>query len=93
MKIDSALKQQLRSAFTAIRKQGKIVEVISAYDLSESEKKALEKKFPMLEGAFVTFTVDTSILAGVIIKYGSKMIDLSLQTELTNLRNHVYERL
>lgn len=35
--------------------------------------------------------VDQDILAGVIIKYGTKLIDLSVKSKLNNLRRKLYE--
>lgn len=93
MKIDATVVQELRKAYKNIRESGGAVEVISAIELSDSEKKELIEKLPMLKGSDVTYTKDPAILAGVIIKFGSKMIDLSLQNELTNLKNFIYERI
>lgn len=93
MKIDPAVVQELRKAYNSIRESGGRVEVISAHILSDSEKKELIEKLPMLKDSQVIYSQDSSILAGVIIKFGSKMIDLSLQNELTNLKNFIYERI
>lgn len=93
MKVDPAVLQELRKAYNEIRTSGGKVEVISAYPLSESEKNTLMEQLTMLKGSLVTYTVDQSILAGVVIKFGSKMIDLSLKNELTNLKHFIYERI
>jgi F0F1-type ATP synthase delta subunit len=93
MKIDPTVLQELRKAYKQILTSGGMVEVISAHDMSDSEKKSLIEKLPMLKDAQITYSKDTSILAGVIIKFGSKMIDLSLQNELTNLKHFIYERI
>ncbi len=93
MKVDPAVLHELKKAYNQIRTSGGIVEVISAYQLGDAEKKELVEKLPMLKDAKVTYTVDQSVLAGIIIKFGSKMIDLSLQNELTNLKHFIYERI
>lgn len=93
MKIDPNVLQELRKSYNQIKTAGGIVEVISAYELTDSEKKSLIEKLPMLKDAKITYLKDPSVLAGVIIKFGSKMIDLSLQNELTNLKHFIYERI
>jgi F0F1-type ATP synthase delta subunit len=93
MKIDAEIVRELKKAYNTIRTSGGKVKVTSAHDLSESEKKLLIEKLPMLKNAEITFEKDPSILAGVIITFGSKMIDLSLRNELTNLQHFIYERI
>ncbi|MCX7996783.1 MAG: F0F1 ATP synthase subunit delta [Patescibacteria group bacterium] len=93
MKLDPRIKQELRKAYAGIREHGGMVEIISAYALSDQEKQKLETQFKFLKGAQVSYQTDPDLLAGVVIKYGSKMIDLSLRNELLNLKHFVYERL
>ena len=91
MNIDQQIRNELKKAYDHIRKGGGLVEVITPYKLHEAEERELKDKFPFMKDAIVTFSVDASILAGVIIKYGTKMIDLSLKSELTNLTHRLYE--
>lgn len=93
MKIDPNVKQELKKAYQAILTGGGTVEVITAYNLSDADKKQLANQFEMLKDAHVVYSVEPEILAGVIIKFGSKMIDLSLRNELTSLEHIIYERL
>lgn len=93
MNIDQQIRNELKKAYDHIRKGGGLVEVITPYKLNEAEEKELKESFPFMKDAIITFSVDPSIMAGVIIKYGTKMIDLSLKSELTNLTHRLYESL
>ncbi len=65
-----------------------VVEVYSAYKLSKSEEDELKKIIlSKTNGKTISlFTyVDDTLLGGLIVKYGSKMIDSSIKTRLNNL--------
>ena len=65
-----------------------VVEVYSAYKLSKSEEDELKKIIlNKTNGKTISlFTyVDDTLLGGLIVKYGSKMIDSSIKTRLNNL--------
>ena len=69
----------------------KLVEVVSAYDLSKKSqqnmREFLEKKIGSdLEAAFIT---DESIIGGVVIKYDSNLIDCSVGAGLRKIENMV----
>ena len=89
MKINPKLKQELKSfLMNKIQKEQNRVTVISAYELSADEKKSLSgKKFSDLNWKEAIYQVDRSVIAGVIIKAGSKTIDLSLAGSLSKLSN------
>ena len=94
MKIDSALKQDLKNYIRdrLLNKGGKaFVTVAAPYELKHEELEMLKKKISMLNDAHITVEVDPTILAGVIVKYGSRMIDLSLRSELQKLAHTLYE--
>ena len=63
-------------------------EVTSAHPLSADQVTALKSKLKAGLGREVMIdqTVDPSILGGLIVKVGSKMIDSSLRTKLQQLR-------
>lgn len=63
-------------------------EVTSADKLSAAQKKALaaELKDALGKDANITETVDPSLLGGLIVKVGSRMIDSSLKSKLNSLR-------
>lgn len=63
------------------------LDVVSAYSLSEKEKKIiknqLERIFP--ESLDLTFAIDESILSGIVIKSDTLMLDASFVTQLKRL--------
>ncbi|MFA6081666.1 MAG: F0F1 ATP synthase subunit delta [Patescibacteria group bacterium] len=92
MKINPKLKKDLKSfLLDNIQKEQNRVQVFSADVLGVDEKKVLGKKFSELNWAEADYQVDKSIIAGVIIKVGSKTIDLSLMGSLSKLSNTLYE--
>ena len=71
------------------RRRGEInVEVSSAYQLNEDEhnelKKIISKKIGEKKVSLIT-QIDESLIGGIVIKIGSKMIDNSIKTKLKNL--------
>lgn len=92
-KINPKLKQDLKNfLMEKIRKEQNRVTVISADELSAEEKKVLSgKKFTDLNWSQAIFQIDKSVIAGVIIKVGSKTVDLSLTGSLSKLSNTLYE--
>jgi F0F1-type ATP synthase delta subunit len=92
MKINPKLKQDLKSfLMEKIQKEQNRVLVLSADKLDMSERKLLEKKFSDLNWKDSVYQIDKSVIAGVIIKVGSKIIDLSLTGSLSKLSNTLYE--
>lgn len=93
MKLNPQLKQDLIN-YIKDRQKGKIkpkVSVVAPYKLSDDELRSLKKKIGLLNEAEVSVEVDTNIMAGIIIKYGSQVIDLSLKSELHKLEQTLYE--
>ena len=92
MKINPKLKNELKGfLIEKIQKEQNRVLVISAVELSADEKKALENKFTDLNWKEAVYEIDRSIIAGIIIKAGSRTIDLSLSGMLSKLSNTLYE--
>ncbi|MFA6016584.1 MAG: F0F1 ATP synthase subunit delta [Patescibacteria group bacterium] len=92
MKINPKLKKDLKSFLMEnIQKEQNRVLVLSADILGSDEKKVLGKKFSDLNWSQADYRVDKSIIAGIIIKVGSKTIDLSLMGSLSKLSNTLYE--
>ena len=92
MKINTKLKEDLKSfLMEKIQKEQNRVFVLSADHLEDEEKKALEKKFSDLNWTDAAYQIDKSVIAGIIIKVGSKIIDLSLTGSLSKLSNTLYE--
>ena len=63
--------------------------VISAVELTEEEKSALIEKLSKKEGCTVTLTctVDPSIIGGLIIETGGKVIDGSIRAKLSEVKD------
>ncbi len=63
-------------------------DVVSAHPLTDGQVKALEESLKKTLGGKVAIAsrVDTSILGGLIVKVGSRMIDSSLRTQLQKLK-------
>ncbi len=63
-------------------------DVVSAHPLTDSQVKALEDSLKKALGGKVALAprVDPSILGGLIVKVGSRMIDSSLRTQLQKLK-------
>ena len=62
-------------------------EVVSAQALSDGQLKALKKQLKAAVGRDVTIdaSVDETLLGGLRVKVGSRMVDSSLKTKLDNL--------
>ena len=92
MKINPKLKNDLKSfLMEKIQKEQNRVTVYSADSLSIDEKKALENKFTDLNWKEAVYEIDKSVIAGIIIKVGSRTVDLSLSGSLSKLSNTLYE--
>jgi F-type H+-transporting ATPase subunit delta len=71
------------------RHRGEVgAEVTSAQPLGDAQIKALKAVFKSSIGRDVNLTarVDESLLGGLVVKVGSRMVDTSLKTKLDNLQ-------
>ena len=92
MKIDPVLKDELEEYLKQKIADGrKRVIIVAPYHLDDSELKAVEEKFTLLHKAQIVQEEDKGLLGGFIIKFGSKMIDLSIKSELQKLQQSIYE--
>ncbi len=67
------------------------VTVISSYKMDREDLKSVLGRFPELEGKEAENVVDPDLLGGFVIRFGSKLIDLSLMTQLQSLQQKLYE--
>jgi F-type H+-transporting ATPase subunit delta len=71
------------------RRQGQIsAEVVSAVKLDASRKASVEKAVASLAGSdklSLSMRVDPSLIGGLIVRIGSRMIDTSIKTKLSRL--------
>ncbi|MDH7476603.1 MAG: F0F1 ATP synthase subunit delta [Microgenomates group bacterium] len=92
MKIDPQIKRDLEIKLKEeLAEKKKKATVISAYHLSQSDIDDLKKIFPELNKTKIDFEVDPNLIAGYVIKIGSKVVDLSIKGKLVNLKNNLYE--
>ncbi len=83
-------------AFSDIAAKGRkevTAEVISAKPLSASQLKSLSQSLKKKNGKTVKLKthVDADLIGGLIVKVGSQMIDNSLQTKLSAMKNAMKE--
>jgi F-type H+-transporting ATPase subunit delta len=83
--------QDMIKAYRAIaaKERGEVTaEVTSAVALNDAQTAELKKALKASVGKDVTLNarVDASLLGGLIVKLGSRMIDSSLRTKLQNLK-------
>jgi F-type H+-transporting ATPase subunit delta len=84
-------------AFLALNDQAKGIkraEVTVAAPLSSDQSAALEEALRQVSGGQtvkVNVNVDPSIIGGIVVKLGSRMVDASLKTKLNSLRTRLKE--
>lgn len=63
-------------------------EVTSAVELTDDEREAIRNKLAAENGSglIVSFDVDDSLLGGLRVRIGDRLVDTSVATRLTNLR-------
>ena len=68
-------------------------DVVSAKALTQTQSKKLAETLKARVGKDVTInaTVDESLIGGLIVKVGSKMIDTSIRSKLSSLQNAMKE--
>lgn len=94
MKINSDLKRELSHYLREkLAKDKKKVVVVSPYPLSVEEMGMFTRSIPLIKNSELVNEVDKNLLSGIIIKFGTKMIDLSLNSRLQILKNVMYETL
>ena len=90
-----AVRDMIRTFLTlAARQRGEVnAEVASAHALSDEQLAALKETLRASAGKDVNIItkVDPTLLGGLIVKMGSRMIDSSLRTKLTSLKTAMKE--
>lgn len=86
MKINPRLKAELKKiALAKMREDEDVVTVTSACELTPSMLQSIKAMIPEIQDQEIRVIVDDQLLAGVIIKRGSRMIDLTLRSQLHTL--------
>lgn len=71
--------------------RGASAEIVSAVPLNDSEKDTIRKEIISKVGSqTVSFRVDPSILGGLVVKVGDKVLDGSVAGRMENLRQSLY---
>jgi len=91
MKIDPQIKKDLAARLKEdlATKKSQVV-LVSAYKLDKKEESSLMLKLPILKQAQVKYEVDPKIIAGYVVRVGSKVLDLSLRGQLQNFKKLIY---
>ncbi len=92
MAIDPRIKQELENYLQSRvgRADTKAV-IMSAYKLGLDEIKTIQNAIPALKDYNIENIVNGNILGGFIIKFNTKIIDLSLRGQLKNFKKIMYE--
>lgn len=87
MKINPALRNRLKKRIVQELKNPskRIVTVKSAVEMNEAEMDALAQAVPQIKDAELHNVVDESIVGGLVIVDGSKIIDVSLKGKLDEI--------
>ncbi|KPP84880.1 MAG: ATP synthase F1, delta subunit [Rhodobacteraceae bacterium HLUCCO07] len=89
------LPQLVRALRAAIAKdKGEVTaDVVSAKPLTKTQESKLAKSLKSSFGkdAIINSTVDESLIGGLVVKVGSKMIDTSIRSRLNSLQNAMKE--
>jgi F0F1-type ATP synthase delta subunit len=62
------------------------ITIISANEISDRQKDELAQSLNVNKDSII-FTIDTNVIAGVVVKIGDQIIDSSLATRITKLQN------
>lgn len=92
MKINPQLKEELkRHLETEIQKTKEKIIIFSSYLMGQEEINALLQCFPDIKHTTVENVIDSSLIGGIIIQYGSKIVDLSIRSALHTFQKKLYE--
>ncbi|MFN4212642.1 MAG: F0F1 ATP synthase subunit delta [Microgenomates group bacterium] len=86
MNKDSDIKEKLRTFFKDELKGEKTLTIISTYKLSDDDLALIRKIFSIPADFKIINLIDIKILGGLIFKFGSKIIDLSITGHLKNFK-------
>lgn len=68
-----------------------VVEIYSVSPLSKEDLNLLFEKFPFFKKAKIINKIKPQLIAGIVIKTKDKIIDLSLNNRLLDLKKITYE--
>ncbi len=93
MRIDQATRKELKRVFQdKISKDKQRAIVVSPYKLTSVDIDLIMKHVDSgKKTADIQFEIDPSLMAGVLVRIGSKVYDFSLKGKLQNLKQSMYE--
>lgn len=92
MKINPRLKTELKKiALAKMREDEDVVTIQAACVLSPAMISTIKKMIPQIEDGEIRTEVDESLLGGIIVRRGSRMIDLTLRSMLQKLATTTHE--
>ncbi len=88
MKIKPEIREDLKRFLKEkLQRKQREITIVAPYKLSREDLAEIFEQYPQLESKVINSEVDPAILAGIIIKQGTKVLDLSLAERIKNLRN------
>lgn len=92
MKIKPRLKEDLKKfLLLKLKEEAKIVTLIASHKLTTEQVSEIKNLFPRIKEKQLKLQIDESLMAGFIIKEGSKITDLSLKSNLNKIKKNIYE--
>ncbi len=92
MKLKPRIKEDIKKFLIQKEKEEKQkAKIISSQKLTQEEWDEVFELFPNLKGKKLENVIDETLIAGVVIRQGSKIVDLSLRTRLKELKKIAYE--
>lgn len=86
MKLSKEIKNELKSFLkNRLSHKEERATLIAPYQFSSREVTQIQNKIPLIAELPVDVVIDESIMAGFMIKVGSKLIDCSLKTKVKDL--------
>lgn len=92
MRVKPRLKEEVKKFLRQKQEEeeNKVI-ITTPYRLNEQDLKQVLDSFPDLKEKRAEQIIDDSLIAGIVIKHGSKITDLSLKQYLTNLEQRINE--
>lgn len=92
MRIKPRLKEDLKKFLLfKLEEEAKIVTLISSHKLTIEQIEEIKQVFPRIKNKQLKQEVNETLMAGFIIKEGSKITDLSLKSNLNKIKKNIYE--
>lgn len=92
MKIKPRLKDDLKKfLLLKLGEESKVVTLISSHKLTNEQIEDIKERFPRIKNKEIVLEINENLMAGFILKEGSKITDLSLKSNLNNIKKNIYE--